>query len=77
MATLHAVMNRVTFTKEESLRTDSNYLHSGNFFEKKFIFRFEKWLGQRQFCPQTPILSIYYVWPSKALAEHPHVVFAL
>lgn len=30
----HADMNRVTFTGEELLCTDSNYLHCGHLFER-------------------------------------------
>lgn len=38
-------MNRVTFTKEELLFTDSNYLHSGNLVEKSLFLDIRSVLG--------------------------------
>lgn len=82
MATLHAVMNRVTFTKEELLFTDSNYLRSGNLVEKSLFLDIRSVLFFWQQSRSSPLWSLnvdlkHLLCLAAELAEHPHVVFSV
>lgn len=66
-------MNRMTFTKEELVCTDSNYLHRGNLFEKSLFLDTRSVLVGIS----SAIDFKYLLCLAAELAKHPYVVFSV